>query len=342
MPKSRERSDFERGMIIGLHKGKHNATDIQKILGIPRTTCIDIINKFENDGVTESLPRTGRPPLLTDREERTLVRVTKDNRKESLEEITELFNSLDLTQVSTRTARRVLHNYNFFGRIGKRKPFVSENNRIKRSRWCRERKGWDEQWNTIIWSDESRFLLFENDGQQWVWRRPHEKYDVDCLVPTVKSNGEGVMVWGCFVKNRLGPLVVLEGNVTGQVYKKLLEDHLVPFIKSLYDEKTYVFQDDNAPVHRANLVLAWKDENLISSLPWPAQSPDLNPIEHLWDHLGRKLHEHKPIPKNKRELASVLEEEWLKIEESILENLVNSMPRRVKAVINSGGNPTMY
>jgi len=64
------------------------------------------------------------------------------------------------------------------------------------------------------------------------------------------------MVWGCFVKNRLGPLVVLEGNITGQVYKKLLEDHLVPFIESLDDEKTYFFQDDNAPVHRANLVFA--------------------------------------------------------------------------------------
>lgn len=171
-----------------------------------------------------------------------------------------------------------------------------------------------------------------------VWRRPHEKYDVDCLVPTVKGNGEGIMVWGCFVKNRLGPLVVLEGNITGQVYEKLLEDHLIPFIESLDDEKTYVFQDNN----RANSVLAWKEENLISSLPWPAQSPDLNPIEHLWDHLGRKLHDHKPIPKNKRELASVLEEEWLKIEENVLENLVNSMPRRVKAVIDSQGNPTMY
>ena len=99
MPKSRELTVFERGMIIGLHKGKHNATDIQKILGINRTTCIAIINKFENDGLTEPLPRSGRPPLLTEREERTLVRVTKDNRKELLEEITELFNSLGLTRL---------------------------------------------------------------------------------------------------------------------------------------------------------------------------------------------------------------------------------------------------
>src|SRR6185437_9636168 len=172
----------------------------------------------------------------------------------SLEQLTEKYNSLSLTSVSTSTARRVLHNHEYFGRIGKRKPFVSETNRIKRFRWCQERRFCDEQWDTIIWSDESRFVLFENDGQQWVWRRPHEKYDVDCLVPTVKSNSEGVMVWGCFVKNRLGPLVVIEGRITGQVYKKLLEDHLVPFIESLDDEKTYVFQDDNAPVHRANLV----------------------------------------------------------------------------------------
>lgn len=342
MPKSRELTVFERGMIVGLHKGKHSATDIQKILGIPRATCIDVINKFENEGLTEPLPRSGRPPLLTEREGRTLVRVTKDNRKESLEEIVEEFNSLGLTQVSTSTARRVLHKNDFVGRIGKRKPFVSETNRVKRLKWCRERRGWDKQWDTIIWSDESRFLLFENDGQQWVWRRPHEKYDVECLVPTVKSNGEGVMVWGCFVKNRLGPLVVLEGRITGQVYKKLLEDYLVPFIEGLDDETTYVFQDDNAPVHRANSVLVWKEENLIHSLPWPAQSPDLNPIEHLWDHLGRKLHEHKPIPKNKRELVLALEDEWSKIDESVLENLVNSMPRRVIAVIGSEGNPTPY
>ena len=58
--------------------------------------------------------------------------------------------------------------------------------------------------------------------------------------------------------------------------------------------------------------------------------------------MGSSWKKSKPIPRNKRELASVLEEEWVKIEESVLENLVNSMPQRVKAVIDSGGNPTIY
>lgn len=339
--KNKELTVFERGMIIGLHKGDHGATDISRILDIPRTTCQSIIRKFCEDGLTDTLSRSGRPPLLTEREEQTLIRKVKENRKVSIEEITESFNQLGLTQISTSTSRRILHKHDYFGRIGKRKPFISEINRQKRLKWCKEHKFWNEEWDNIIWSDESRFLLFGNDGQQWVWRKPHEKYDVDCLVPTVKGNA-GVMIWGCFVKNKLGPLVVLEGNITGEIYKNLLIDHLLPFIESLDENISFSFQDDNAPVHRAKLVLEWKEENLISSIPWPAQSPDLNPIEHLWDHLGRKVHEHKSHPKNKNELIVILKEEWSKIENNYLEKLVNSMPHRVEAVIESKGNPTCY
>ena len=126
------------------------------------------------------------------------------------------------------TAKRVLHKHEYFGRVGTRKPFVSEDNRKKRLKWSRKHIHWDEEWNTVIWSDES-------DGQRWVWRQPHEKYDVDCLVPTVKSNTEGVMVWGCFVENKLGPLVIVEGRITDEVYRQLLEDHLIPFLDDLGD-----------------------------------------------------------------------------------------------------------
>lgn len=342
MAQRRELTVFERGMIIGLHKGQHGTSDISRILDIPRETCRNVIKKYCEEGLTEPPPRSGRPPLLTDREERTLIKTIREDRQESLQQITEKFNDLGLTPISTSTARRVLHKHDYFGRVGTRKPFVSEDNRKRRLKWSRERVLWDEEWNTVIWSDESKFLLFESDGRRWVWRQPHEKYDVDCLVPTVKSNTEGVMVWGCFVKNKLGPLVILEGRITGEVYQELLENHLMPFLDDLGDDTIFVFQDDNAPVHRANSVLTWKEENLISSLPWPAQSPDLNPIEHLWDHLGRKVQKHKPQPKNRRELIAVLEEEWVKIEENVLEKLVNSMPKRVKDVISSKGYPTKY
>ena len=105
----------------------------------------------------------------------------------------------------------------------------------------------------------------------------------------------------------------------------------------------YLFQDDNAPVHTVRKTKKWKEENLGDSrLPWPAQSPDLNPIEHLWDVLERRVRLRNPKPKNKVQLFEALREEWYKIELETYSKLTQSMPRRVDAVIRSKGNSTRY
>ena len=138
-------SRVERGMIIGLHKG---TSDISRILEILRETCRDVIKRYCEEGLTESAPRSGRPPLLTDREERTLIRTVREDRQESLQQLTAKFNDLGLTTISASTARRVLHKHEYFGRVGTRKPFVSEDNRKKRLKWSRKHIHWDEEWNT--------------------------------------------------------------------------------------------------------------------------------------------------------------------------------------------------
>jgi transposase len=342
MTKNPELTDFERGMIIGLHRGNFGPSAISKVLGYPRTTISTIIKRYNEDNMTTTASRSGRPPLLDDRAKRKLVHEVKKDRKRSLDELKENFNVGFTTTISSRTIQRAIHEEGFYGRVGKRKPFVSDVNKKKRLSWCKERKNWHSEWNNIIWSDESRFLLYQNDAHHYVWRQTHEKYDTDCLLPTFKSGNQGVMVWGCFTKNFLGPLVIIEGKISGNVYKKLLEDNLLPFINRLGEENAYFFQDDNAPVHRANLITAWKAENLISSIPWPAQSPDLNPIENLWDQLERRVRNRLQKPKNLADLIDALKEEWNKIDINILNKLVESMPRRVKAVLESKGNPTPY
>jgi len=202
------------------------------------------------------------------------------------------------------------------------------------------KKKWDNEWENIIWSDESRYELFNNDSRNWIWRKKDERYKSDCLKPTVK-NSVGIMVWGCFCNNKLGPLVLVEGNLNSDRYIELLKEYLLPYLNNLNIENP-IFQDDNAPCHASNKTKQWKEDNLIERLPWPAQSPDLNPIENLWNELETRIRKHKPIPKNKTEFFAALQEEWYKIDESRLTRLVKSMPNRIREVIKNKGYPTKY
>jgi transposase len=340
MPKTHELSDFERGEIIGLWKANFSTREIEKILDHPQKTISNIIMKYRDEGMTTTAQRSGRPKILLDLDKRHLVNIVKKNRNVTIEELTDEFKQSLSISISSSTVRNYLHQEGYFGRVAKKKPYVSESNRKKRLGWCRMRKDWNEEWNKIIFSDESRFELFNNDSHNWVWRKVDEKYKKECLKPTVKKS-IGIMVWGCFHKDGIGPLVIVEGNINGVKYRELLEEHLLPFYNALNHED-YLFQDDNAPCHTARIVKEWKEENFINILPWPAQSPDLNPIENLWSELERNVRSHKPRPKNKNELIQVVRQEWNNINNNILVKLIESMPRRVKAVIKNNGNPTKY
>src|SRR4051794_33013806 len=112
-------------------------------------------------------------------------------------------------------------------------------------------------------SDESRFEIFKNDSQKWVWRTKDEKYHKDCLQPTVKHS-DGVMVWDFFTKYNKGPLVVVEGSINSAKYIELLNQYLLSFLNEIGFD--YIYQDDNAPCHTAKKVKEWKESKLINSL----------------------------------------------------------------------------
>jgi len=351
MPDRRELTDFERGEIVGLSKGGFSQRNIATILDFPKSTVGQVIKKYNEQGITTTASRSGRPKILTERDNRHLIKIAKENRNNTLEELTENFNTSMAISVSSRTVQRILHKEGYSGHAAKKKPFISEKNRKKRYGWCRMRKNWTTEWNQIIWSDESRFELFNNDSRNWVWRKTNERYKTDCLKPTVK-NSIGVMVWGCFCNNILGPLVLVEGTLNSDKYIELLQEHLLPFLNDLNGEgelipwyffqDNYIFQDDNAPCHASIKTKSWKEDNSIEILPWPAQSPDLNPIENLWNELEIRIRKRKPMPKNKNDFFVALKEEWYKIDKSRLIRLVKSMPNRINAVIESKGNPTKY
>ena len=146
-----------------------------------------------------------------------------------------------------------------------------------------------------------------------------KKYKVDCLKLTVKKS-KGIMVWGCFCRKKMGPIILIRETMDSRQYIEILEYYLLPFIEEL-NEPGYIFQDDNASVHRARIAKSWKDNKDIDSLPWPAQSPDLNPIENLWDILDRKARLHVKKSSNVKELFKKIEEEWENMDLGVIDNL---------------------
>ena len=119
-----------------------------------------------------------------------------------------------------------------------KKPFENAANRMKRLSWAKRRKDWVNEQENIIQSYESKFEVLEEVEK-----------DPKCLIPTFKSGQESVLVWACFTKNKLGPIVKLEGRITARIYIELLESYLLPFINSLEKKNDYTFQEDNAPIH---------------------------------------------------------------------------------------------
>jgi len=164
------------------------------------------------------------------------------------------------------------------------------------------------------------------------------------------------MVWACFIGDKLGPIVFVDSSVTKEVHMSMLSDNLLPFIDALgADGQTnVVFQQDNARPHSASATTKWLQEEAkkhgFSIMHWPVNSPDLNPSEHLWSHLKRELHRQYPdtwyLKGSHDTIRCILKERihkiWWNIGSTVLENLIESMPHRVRAVLDVRGNVTSY
>ena len=118
--------------------------------------------------------------------------------------------------------------------------------------------------------------------------------------------------------------------------------HVLPTMHRMFPRRNGLFMHDNAAAHTSKVAAKFLDESGLHVLQWPAQSPDLNPIENLWAIVKRDLQKQENPPKNLAELERRVEIAWNTISKTTIRNLINSMPRRVRAVIAANGGPTKY
>ncbi len=145
----------------------------------------------------------------------------------------------------------------------------------------KDKKDWTAaEWSKVMFSDESKFCIsFGNQGPR-VWRKRGEAQNPCCLRSSVKFP-QSVMVWGAMSFAGVGPLCFLRSKVNTAVYQVVLEHFMLPAADQLYGDVDFIFQQDLAPAHSAKATSTWFKDHGIPVLNWPANSPDLNPIENL-------------------------------------------------------------
>ncbi|UYV65699.1 hypothetical protein LAZ67_3005177 [Cordylochernes scorpioides] len=230
--------------------------------------------------------------------------------------------------ISTRTiSRRLVANGLHSCRPLRRLPLTPPNRR-QRLEWCRARSTWMTEWHRVVFSDESRFCLSSDSRRVRVWRRRGERSNPAAIVerPTVRQRG--IMVWGAIAYDSRSPLLRIQGTMTAQRYvDDVLRPVTLPYLQGVPNA---LYQQDNARPHTARISQQALQD--VQMLPWPPYSPDISPIEHVWDIIGRRLHA-LPQPRSEDELWQMVKREWRAIPQDAIRTLIDSLPRRVAACI---------
>ncbi len=299
MGKTADLTVVQKTIIDTLHKEGKPQTFIAKEAGCSQSAVSKHVNRK-----LSGRKKCGRKRYTTNRENHSLIRIVKQNRFKNLGELHK-----EWTEAGVKASR------------------ATTNRRVKEF-WAKEKKNWTvAQWSKVLFSDESKFCIsFGNQGPR-VWRKGGEAHSSSFLKSSVKFP-QSVMIWGAMSSAGVGPLCFLKTNVTAPVYQEILEHFMLPSADQLFKDADFIFQQDLAPAHTAKSTKSWLNDHGVGVLDWPANSPDLNPVENLWSIVKRKMRNKRP--KNADELKATVKETWASIPPQQCHKLITSKPRRIE------------
>ena len=314
--------------------GTTSPTSVER--SVVTNTIIRLRQRFQQTDEVADRRRTGRPRVTNPRTDR-FSKLTHLRRR-----FQTATSSARQNGISKQTVLRRLRQAR--QPIRPRRPYVGQvltaRHRAARLQWAQRHSGLGrQQWARVLFSDESRFNLSHHVGRIRVFRRRGERFADKDLIERDRFGGGSVMIWGGIMGRRKTNLIVVQGNLNAQGYiNQILQPEAVPFLQR---HGPAILMHDNARPHIARICRQFPNRNNVNVLPWPAVSPDMNPIEHIWGYLGRKVRARENVH-NLRDLENALIQELNNIPNVVIRRYVRSMRGRLAACINSRGGHTRY
>ncbi|GFX65226.1 transposable element Tcb1 transposase [Trichonephila clavipes] len=303
-------TDSEAWRAVGRLEGGQTPAEVVQAIGVSQSVISRIWNRFLETGSAGRRPRQGHRRATTPNEDSYLVLMARRHRNMNVTLLQQQLRSATGTTVSTQNVRNRLHGVGLYPR----RPMVCVRLTSRHRRDRRER-------------------IF-------IWRDRGSRNNPAFVHKSVRFGSGGVLVYGGIsIDGRTDLYIIRDGPRTTRRYRdEILRPIVVPYAAAIgYD---FILMDDNCRPHRANLVEDFLFEEGIVRMEWPTCSPDMNPIEHVWDTLERRVAGRQPPPQTLQELERALLEEWDKIPQLVINSLVDSMPQRCSTLLAVRGNHT--
>jgi len=326
-----------RWEIVHLKRQGLSGTQVSERVFHSPSTCNSIYNKWKNTRDVVNLPRSGRPLKATPEVQKMIIEEVKENPTFNIDQMIEETG----TDISNSTARNVLKNNKYRYKTVKEKWILTEKHRKERVLWAKQHVSKPlEYWKRVVFTDECR--IQRNPKKQKLWAPEGME------IPATESDRwqGSIMVWGALTSEKVSLLHIIDGEWKSKNYLDMLKARLLKNLRNLHpkntggdEKKRLIFQQDGASIHTTSMIMDYFQKNQIEVVSWPSKSPDLNLIESVWSYLKDKLQRSYD---SVEELEEDVLNQWKAIPFWFIENLYNSFPRRIQAVLDAEGGPTKY
>ncbi|GFY11146.1 transposable element Tc3 transposase [Trichonephila clavipes] len=310
---------FTRGRIIAKLEEGRSVTSVAAEFGIAHSIVSRLWRQFQTTGTAIRGFSSGRPRGTTPADDRYIVLQARRNRRQTAGEIARHTTQATGRPISRFTVARRLHGGGLFA---------------QRPR--------DNEWGRVLFIDESRSSLSSDSHRILNWRELGSRNHPSNIIERDRYGGRGVLVWGGIMLGSRTDLHIFNaGSVNGTRY---CNEILLPYVRLFRGAMglQFLFMDDNAPCYRTVAAKQLLESEDIERMDWSARSPDLNPIEHVWDFLGRRLVARTLPPVTIRELRLALQDEWATMSQQLIDTLILSMGRRCETCLAVRGDHIPY